>query len=108
MSATTQIPVYEDVCVKTEQKIIGYRDLTDSEIEAEEMFSSGVPTEFGVGLSLDDRFTAVTWQPPGVVIANPPPGGGYTPPTEVPIPAAIFLFGVAAAMYAITRTVWRA
>jgi hypothetical protein len=98
MSSTTQIPVYGDVCVKTEQKIIGYRDLTAGELAEEEAFSSGVPTEFGVGLDFDDQVTAVTWQPPGAVIANPP-GGDYEPPQPVLLPAAIWLFAGALALW---------
>lgn len=95
MSVSSQIPVYEQVCVKTEEKLVGYRDLTDNEIEAEELFSSGIPSEFGV--SLDDNFTAIPFTPnlPGIVVSNPP-GTDYEPPA-VPLPAAFWLFAGAIA-----------
>lgn len=97
MSTTTQLPVYEEVCVKTEQKLVGYRDLTMNEIMEEEAFSSNVPST--VGGTLKDTFTTIPFTPgtPGIVVlpSNPAP---YEPPA-IPIPGAIFLFAGALAVW---------
>lgn len=105
MSATTQLPVYGEVCVKTEQQVIGYRDLTNDELSLEEMFSSNVPTTFGD--SLDENFTGIIGPNtlPGVVIGVPN-GPEYTPPSPVPIPGSIWLFAAALACYLMVKG-WR-
>lgn len=98
MSATTQIPVYEEVCVKTEQKLVGYRDPTDAESLIEEAFSSGVPS---YGFSYEQALANLydpSYHPPGIVIV-PPHGTPYTPPAEVAIPGAIWLFAGALALF---------
>ena len=48
MSTSTQKPLTESVCVKYEDQIVGYRDLTDLEWSEEiESFSSGIPSVIG-------------------------------------------------------------
>lgn len=107
MSALTQIPVYEEVCVQTEVRVTGYRDPFDSEALAEEQFSSGVPS-FGFDYEVAAaNLRYANRQPPGYVVSLPPDTDTYEP-SPVPIPGAIFLFGVVAVMYAIFQAVRKA
>ena len=105
MSTETQLPVYETVCVKTEERLVGFRDQTTAEQLAEEAFTSGVPTTYG---TVQEVLTGL--KPPLVVggtLAPPvlplPPGDVRTA-LETAAPAAWFLMaGALFAGYAIKR-----
>ena len=42
MSKVTQQPIIENVCTAYEAKIVGWRDLTETEAQAEELFSNDI------------------------------------------------------------------
>lgn len=107
MSTLTQVPVYEEVCVQTELRVTGYRDPLETEVIVEEQFSSGVPS---FGFDYDNAIANlhdVNYTPPGYV-TSPPSGAPPYEPSPVPIPGAIFLFGLVAAMYAVVKVVRKA
>ena len=94
----SSVPVWEEVCVATERRIVGFTD-APSVVEEDTSFSSGVPSAIVPVLD-----TALYSYPPGYVVVNPPGGDGYVPPdpSEIPLPAAGFLFiGVVAIIYAV-------
>ena len=105
MGGVTQVPIYEDVCIKTEQRLVGYRDLTSGELALEEKFSSGVPSTFGVEYALDYYIPALVV--PGAYVP-PRPHYPLDPPMPTPIPGALLLFGTVFAMYAIFKWTRRA
>lgn len=103
MSALTQVPIIEHVCVATEARVVGYRDPTTGEIADEEAFSSGVPSVIGPTLDLALYTAPPGWQPPGFIS-----GGGVPPlPAPIPIPGAGFLLLGAIALAYFARKVIR-
>lgn len=100
MGGVTQIPVYEQVCVKTEERLVGYRDPTDAELTFDEQFSSGVPSTFTIEDALDYSITGVAV--PGVYVP-PRPHYPVDDPIPTPIPGAILLFGTVIGMYIIAK-----
>ena len=91
MSFVTQTPIVEQVCVKTEARITGYRDITGDEAAKEQALSSGVPSAttlddaLSMGIINNDHVPT-----PGYALGSNPPYIPDAPP--VPLPAAAFLF----------------
>ena len=105
MSVTTQVPVYETVCVRTEEQLVGYRDPTSNELMMEEQFSSNVPSTFGyegVPVPIDPYILPGYVAPP----LNPP----ETHIPELPVPPGflILLTGLFALWLAVKRNAKRA
>ena len=98
MSTEDRVPVYETVCTKTEEKLVGFREPTDDEFAALEEYSSGVPEIVG---PVFDREAYLPQGPiPSVLIAPPV---DVVKPVPIPMSAqlfalviiAVFLFGLA-------------
>lgn len=102
MSSVTQIPVYKTVCIATEERVVGYRDLTPEEALQEELFSSNVP-DITADYGLDEQILVETFTPPtmpGTYVPVPRP---VIDPLPTPLPGAALLFSSVFLIYVLSR-----
>lgn len=100
MSTVTQVPIIEQVCVRTEPRIVGYRDAGDAQLAAEEAFSSGVPVTGVDPTQYDGLFVRGTVQVSDIFAPPVVP----EPVDAVPLaPAAYFLLAGLGLWFAFTR-----